>query len=115
MREKYPLKGRNGRPERRPVDSRLQREHSGFRRTSGEELMGCDNSSQRVNFSYHPSTVTTTVHYNNHCTHAVRAAAEILDHHGSVSHDCFSVPAEKQSSIKFQQGLSGTFIGIDKC
>ncbi|MFF3332150.1 hypothetical protein ACFYWX_21730 [Streptomyces sp. NPDC002888] len=76
---------------------------------------GCDNSSNRVNFSYTPGTVTTTVYYNNHCNYTVRAAARIEDHNGSVSHECFSIPAGKKSHIKFQQGASGFFIGIYKC
>ncbi|MEU2420616.1 hypothetical protein ABZ619_06160 [Streptomyces sp. NPDC007851] len=76
---------------------------------------GCDNSSQRVNFDYHPGSVTTTVYYNNHCNYTVRAAARIEDHNGTVTEDCFSVPAGKKDSIKFQQGLSGYFIDIDKC
>ncbi|MFI0962399.1 hypothetical protein ACH4S8_13510 [Streptomyces sp. NPDC021080] len=76
---------------------------------------GCDDSSKRVNFSYHPGDVTTTVYYNNHCDYTVQAAADIKDHNGSLTHDCFSIPAGKKSHIKFQQGASGTFINIDKC
>ncbi|WP_330287410.1 hypothetical protein [Streptomyces sp. NBC_00576] len=76
---------------------------------------GCDNSSKRVNFSYTPGTVTTTVYYNNHCSYTVRAAARIENKDGAISHDCFSIPAGNSSHIKFQQGALGTFVGIYKC
>ncbi|WP_369232854.1 hypothetical protein AB5J56_12920 [Streptomyces sp. R21] len=88
---------------------------SAFDGPAAKNSWGCDNGyPNRVNFSYHPGTVTTTVYYNNHCSYKVQASVRIEDHNGSVSIQCFSIPAGKKSHIKFQQGASGFFNGIYK-
>lgn len=75
---------------------------------------GCNGSTKaRANFSYNEGTVSTTVYYNNHCSHSVRVTVNMADASGQNIH-CLKVPAHKKGSKKYRQGLSGTFKGLSK-
>ncbi|CAM3587201.1 hypothetical protein NOGI109294_04120 [Nocardiopsis gilva] len=48
---------------------------------------GCNGSTKaRANFSYNEGTVSTTVYYNNHCSHSVRVTVNMADASGLSSH-----------------------------
>ncbi|MFD5034924.1 hypothetical protein ACFWM0_31575 [Streptomyces sp. NPDC058405] len=79
---------------------------------------GCNTNptTKRFNTSYTPGTISTTVYFNNHCSHGVQWSVTIFNTKDQVRRTVCagSTPAGASGSKKFSMGLVDNFEGVNK-
>ncbi|GGV92336.1 hypothetical protein GCM10015535_53210 [Streptomyces gelaticus] len=85
---------------------------------AGQTSWGCDTNptKNRFNTSYNPGSLSTTVYYNNHCSHSVKWSVVIFNTKDQVRRtECAgSTPAGASGKKKFSMGLLDNFEGVNK-
>jgi hypothetical protein len=67
--------------------------------------VGCEKPGDSANFSWEEGNVTTTVYYNNHCSHAVKVTAHLHDLADFT--ECLTVKAGKKDKKIYRLGPAG--------
>lgn len=79
---------------------------------------GCNTgpTSKRFNTSYNPGTLSTTVYFNNHCSHGVTWSVTIFNTKDQVRRIVCagSTRAGTSGSKKFSMGVIDVFEGVNK-
>lgn len=81
----------------------------------GASLSCSSPSGNKSNYSWENGNISTTVYFNNHCSHKVNAQLRIFDSEiGGAYYECLSTNGGTKGKKKFNIGATGSITKITR-